>query len=109
MKECFTAPASKSKAIVKINIGDSTYDPTVRYGFTYYCNCETIKKNDDELIAKENEENINYFLGDALGNVRQLVSGAAPETKVLLTREYSPYGEIVSQNGTGEVGIWVHR
>jgi len=33
--------------------------------------------------------------------VRQLVSDTAPDAKVTLTREYSPYGEIVSQSGTG--------
>jgi RHS repeat-associated protein len=44
----------------------------------------------------------NHFLGDALGNVRQLVSGPAPDVKVMLTWEYPPYGEIVSQSGMGK-------
>jgi RHS repeat-associated protein len=53
-------------------------------------------------ISQENAEGVDYFLGDALGSVRQLVSGTTPDAKVMLTREYSPYGEIVSQNGTGK-------
>jgi hypothetical protein len=46
----------------------------------------------------ENVEGKDYFLG----NVRQLVSDTAPDAKVTLTREYSPYGEIVSQLGAGK-------
>jgi YD repeat-containing protein len=53
-------------------------------------------------ITQDDGNRIDYFLGDALGNVRQLVSGTAPDAKVILTREYSPYGEIVSQLGTGK-------
>jgi len=53
-------------------------------------------------ISQENDDGVNYFLGDALGSVRQLASGTAPDAKVMLTREYSPYGEIVSQSGTGK-------
>jgi RHS repeat-associated protein len=55
-----------------------------------------------DRISQENAQGVDYFLGDALGSVRQLVSGTAPDAKVMLTREYSPYGEIVSQSGTGK-------
>ena len=39
-----------------------------------------------------------YFLGDALGSVRQLADSAGAVT---LTQSYAPYGDIVSSVGTG--------
>ena len=40
-----------------------------------------------------------YFLGDALGSVRQL---AAPAGAVTLTQSYAPYGEITQSVGTSQ-------
>jgi RHS repeat-associated protein len=42
-----------------------------------------------------------WFLGDALGSVRQLVDG---DGEVILAREYSPFGELLSESGTGSSG-----
>jgi RHS repeat-associated protein len=39
-----------------------------------------------------------YFLGDALGSVRQLTAGNG---EVTLTKSYAPYGEMLSSNGSG--------
>jgi len=39
-----------------------------------------------------------YFLGDALGSVRQLTD---PVSEVTLTQSYAPYGETVSSTGNG--------
>ncbi len=39
-----------------------------------------------------------YFLGDALGSVRQLADSASV---VMLTQSYSPYGETISSMGSG--------
>ena len=39
-----------------------------------------------------------YFLGDALGSVRQLTN---PSGQVTLTKSYAPYGEVMSSNGSG--------
>ena len=39
-----------------------------------------------------------YFLGDALGSVRQLID---PAGAVTLTQSYAPYGETVSSAGSG--------
>ena len=39
-----------------------------------------------------------YFLGDALGSVRQLTAGNGDIT---LAKSYSPYGEVMSSNGSG--------
>ena len=40
-----------------------------------------------------------YFLGDALGSVRQLVNGNA---EVTLTKSYDPYGDTIASNGSGQ-------
>jgi RHS repeat-associated protein len=40
-----------------------------------------------------------YFLGDALGSVRQLADASGA---VRLTRSYQPYGELLASNGDGE-------
>ncbi len=42
-----------------------------------------------------------YFLGDALGSVRQLTDGAG---RLALTRWYDPYGNIVSNRGDATTG-----
>ena len=39
-----------------------------------------------------------YFLGDALGSVRQLADASG---NVTLAKAYQPYGEILSQVGSG--------
>jgi RHS repeat-associated protein len=39
-----------------------------------------------------------YFLGDALGSVRQLANASGAVT---LTRSYQPYGTVLSSAGTG--------
>jgi len=39
-----------------------------------------------------------YFLGDALGSVRQLVDGNGV---VILAKTYKPYGEVLSSTGEG--------
>jgi RHS repeat-associated protein len=49
-------------------------------------------------IAQEGVE-IEYFLGDALNSVRQLVDGTA---EVTLTQSYEPYGSELSSVGDGE-------
>jgi len=40
-----------------------------------------------------------YFLGDALGSVRQLTS---KDAEITLTKSYAPYGEVRSTSGSGE-------
>jgi RHS repeat-associated protein len=39
-----------------------------------------------------------YFMGDALGSVRQLVEGG----DIVLAKSYAPYGEVLSTAGSGE-------
>ena len=50
-------------------------------------------------IAQVNGEDIEYFLGDALGSVRQLTDESG---EIILTREYDPYGNVLSSVGTVE-------
>jgi RHS repeat-associated protein len=50
-------------------------------------------------IAQYGVNGGEYFLGDALGSVRQLVNGAGDVT---LTQSYTPYGEILSSSGEAE-------
>jgi RHS repeat-associated protein len=50
-------------------------------------------------IAQYGASGGEYFLGDALGSVRQLVNGAGVVT---LTQSYTPYGEILSSSGEAE-------
>lgn len=52
-------------------------------------------------ISQENATGVDYFLGDAIGNVRQMISGDA-EIDVVLAREYSPYSEIAAHSGNGK-------
>ena len=50
-------------------------------------------------IAQVSETQTGYFLGDALGSVRQVVD---PQAEVLLAQSYSPYGETLSSVGDYE-------
>ncbi|MEK7784037.1 MAG: hypothetical protein AAB658_01270 [Chloroflexota bacterium] len=45
-----------------------------------------------------------YFLGDALGSVRQLVSANGAVT---LTRSYEPYGSVLTSAASTAVTCWV--
>jgi RHS repeat-associated protein len=49
-------------------------------------------------IAQYGTSGGEYFLGDALGSVRQLADAAGA---VRLTRSYQPYGELFASNGEG--------
>jgi RHS repeat-associated protein len=50
----------------------------------------------NERIAQHTGSEANYFLGDALGSVRQLADGTGAVT---LTKEYEPYGEVATSAG----------
>ena len=50
-------------------------------------------------IAQVSETQTGYFLGDALGSVRQIVD---PQAEILLAQSYSPYGEMLSSVGDYE-------
>jgi hypothetical protein len=50
-------------------------------------------------IAQTEGEDMEYFLGDALGSVRQLTDANG---SITLLREYDPYGNVESSVGTGE-------
>jgi RHS repeat-associated protein len=52
----------------------------------------------DARIAQYAGGVMTYFLGDALGSVRQLASASGA---VLTTRSYTPYGELLSSSGEG--------
>ncbi len=45
------------------------------------------------------DADFDYFLGDALGSVRQL---ADDNGDVTLARRYEPYGDVLESAGTGE-------
>jgi RHS repeat-associated protein len=49
-------------------------------------------------VAQYRLEGVDYFLGDALGSVRQLVDGNGAVT---LAKSYQPYGEVYSSTGSG--------
>jgi len=49
-------------------------------------------------IAQHSVTGTDYFLGDALGSVRQLADGRG---EVTLARSYAPYGEVMSSSGEG--------
>jgi RHS repeat-associated protein len=49
-------------------------------------------------IAQYSAGGADYFLGDALGSVRQLVDGNG---NVTLTKNYQPYGELMDNAGSG--------
>lgn len=50
-------------------------------------------------IAQVSETQTGYFLGDALGSVRQVVD---PQAEILLAQSFSPYGEVLSSVGDYE-------
>jgi RHS repeat-associated protein len=50
-------------------------------------------------VAQVAETQVGYFLPDALGSVRQMVDETGAVT---LQQSYSPYGEVVVSEGTGE-------
>jgi RHS repeat-associated protein len=49
-------------------------------------------------IAQDDGAEFEYFLGDALGSVRQLVRSAG---QVMLARSYEPYGDVLTSLGSG--------
>ena len=49
-------------------------------------------------IAQESTNGVQYFLGDALGSVRQLVD---TNGSVILAKDYEPYGEVLNSAGEG--------
>jgi RHS repeat-associated protein len=49
-------------------------------------------------IAQYTDTTVEYFLGDALGSVRQLVDGSG---NVVLAKDYEPYGEVMNSAGAG--------
>jgi RHS repeat-associated protein len=49
-------------------------------------------------IAQHRAGGMDYFLGDALGSVRQLVDGNG---NITLTKGYEPYGELIDSAGNG--------
>jgi RHS repeat-associated protein len=50
-------------------------------------------------IAQYSDSGAQYFLGDALGSVRQLVDANG---EVLLSQSYEPFGEVLASVGEGE-------
>ncbi len=50
-------------------------------------------------IAQHRAAGVDYFLGDALGSVRQLADGNG---EVALAKSYQPFGETLSSAGDGE-------
>jgi RHS repeat-associated protein len=49
-------------------------------------------------ISQTNNSTTEYFLGDALGSVRQLTNSAG---EVALAKSYDPYGKVLSSAGSG--------
>jgi hypothetical protein len=52
-------------------------------------------------LAQVEGADAEWFLGDALGSVRQVVDD---DGEVVLTRDYSPFGAALSESGTGSSG-----
>ncbi len=50
-------------------------------------------------LAQESDGYSEYYLGDALGSVRQLIEGSGAVT---YAASYTPYGEVLSSTGEGE-------
>jgi RHS repeat-associated protein len=50
-------------------------------------------------ISQQGESTPEYFLGDALGSVRQLVNNAGDVT---LGKSYDPYGNVIQSSGNGQ-------
>ena len=53
-----------------------------------------------ERIAQFSATETGYYLGDALGSVRQM---ADEDGVVTLTKQYKPFGELLSSTGSGEL------
>jgi RHS repeat-associated protein len=51
------------------------------------------------IMQEDSNEEKEYFLGDALGSVRML---ADEEGEITLLRSYEPYGEVLTNQGSGE-------
>jgi RHS repeat-associated protein len=49
-------------------------------------------------LAQDDSENMGYFLGDALGSVRQLTDA---DGLVTLPQSYEAYGDVLTSDGTG--------
>jgi RHS repeat-associated protein len=54
-----------------------------------------------ERLAQVKADGTEWFLGDALGSVRQVVDDSGG---VILSRDYDPYGQIVAESGDGSSG-----
>ncbi len=52
-------------------------------------------------IAQQSAAGKEYFLGDALGSVRQLADATGA---VRLARSYQPYGKLLASDGSGATG-----
>ena len=57
-------------------------------------------------LAQVQGTDAEWFLGDALGSVRQL---ADDDGGVVLARDYDPYGQMLSAERDRHQGVWVHR
>jgi len=63
------------------------------HAITYVCGTARLAQVEDGGVA--------WFLGDTLGSVRQVVDD---DGAVVLAREYSPYGRVTAESGTGRSG-----
>ncbi len=57
-------------------------------------------------LAQVQGTDAGWFLGDALGSVRQLVD---EDGAVVLARDYDPYGQLLSESGSGASGYGFTR
>jgi len=57
-----------------------------------------------DRIAQVNAAGTEYFLGDALGSVRQMVDSSGAVT---LARSYDPYGVVTASSGVGQTSYGV--
>jgi RHS repeat-associated protein len=62
---------------------------------------ETIYLYGHARLAQVEGASTEWFLGDALGSVRQVVDDGG---EVVLARDYAPFGVVLSENGTGGSG-----
>jgi len=62
---------------------------------------ETIYLYGHARLAQVEGDTFEWFLGDALGSVRQVVDDGG---EVVLARDYSPFGVVRSESGTGSSG-----
>ena len=56
-----------------------------------------------ERFMQQSQTSTGYFLGDALGSVRQLVD---ENGSVTLTKTYEPYGELASSSGLSAATVY---